>query len=105
MAGFFMLLATMPILYGFYGVNTATYAMQTSWLQTVFFLWFLFSLLCTTLMLPCGRYYYDIEAGYVGNPWVKMSYQYIYLYLGWLVYHLDAFEAYLKRNTEAYLNE
>jgi hypothetical protein len=41
------------------------------------------SLYCANSMLPCGRYYYEPEGGYVGNPWVKFSYQYMYLYLGW----------------------
>jgi hypothetical protein len=47
------------------------------------------SLYCANSMLPCGRYYYEPEGGYVGNPWVKFSYQYMYLYLGWIVHHLD----------------
>jgi hypothetical protein len=41
------------------------------------------SLYCANSMLPCGRYYYEPEGGYVGNPWVKFSYQYMYLYLCW----------------------
>jgi hypothetical protein len=41
------------------------------------------SLYCANSMLPCGRYYYEPEGGYVGNPWVKFSFQYMYLYLGW----------------------
>jgi len=40
-------------------------------------------------MLPCGRYYYEPEGGYVGNPWVKFSFQYIYLYLAWILHHLE----------------
>jgi hypothetical protein len=42
------------------------------------------SLYCANSMLPCGRYYYEPEGGYVGNPWVKFSYQYMYLYLCYL---------------------
>jgi len=49
---------------------------------------------CAASMLPCGRYYYDPEGGYVGNPWVKFSYQYAYLYMAWIVHHLDALEHY-----------
>jgi len=45
-------------------------------------------------MLPCGRYYYAPEGGYVGNPWVKFSYQYAYLYMAWIVHHLDTIEHY-----------
>jgi hypothetical protein len=43
------------------------------------------SLGCACSMLPCGRYYYEPEGGYVGNPWVKFSYQYMYLYLAWII--------------------
>ena len=45
-------------------------------------------------MLPCGRYYYEPEGGYVGNPWVKFSYQYIYLYLAWIIHHLELLDHY-----------
>ena len=47
---------------------------------------------CAASMLPCGRYYYDPEGGYVGNPWVKFSYQYAYLYMAWIIHHLDVLE-------------
>jgi hypothetical protein len=53
------------------------------------------SLYCANSMLPCGRYYYEPEGGYVGNPWVKFSYQYMYLYLGWIVHHLDLIDHYI----------
>jgi hypothetical protein len=52
------------------------------------------SLYCTASMLPCGRYYYAPEGGYVGNPWVKFSYQYAYLYMAWILHHLDLVEHY-----------
>jgi hypothetical protein len=53
------------------------------------------SLFCTASMLPCGRYYYEPEGGYVGNPWVKFSYQYVYLYLIWILHHLDLIDYYI----------
>jgi hypothetical protein len=52
------------------------------------------SMYCMARMLPCGRYYYDPEGGYVGNPWVKFSYQYSYLYLAWFIHHFDVIEHY-----------
>jgi hypothetical protein len=52
------------------------------------------SLFFSASMLPCGRYYYEPEGGYVGNPWVKFYYQYIYLYLAWIVHHLDLVDHY-----------
>jgi hypothetical protein len=53
------------------------------------------SLFCAASMLPCGRYYYEPEGGYVGNPWVKFSYQYVYVYLAWIIHHLDALDHYI----------
>jgi ABC-type lipoprotein release transport system permease subunit len=68
---FFVLLAIMPLFYNIFNPvhrYVPIIAMANSWLQTTFFLWFVLCLLCTASMLPAGRYYYDIEAGYVGNP-------------------------------------
>jgi hypothetical protein len=42
--------------------------MQNSILQTTVFIIFMLSLYCTASMLPAGRYYYEPEGGYVGNP-------------------------------------
>ena len=42
--------------------------MQNSILQTTTFTLFMMSLYCANSMLPCGRYYYEPEGGYVGNP-------------------------------------
>jgi hypothetical protein len=42
--------------------------MQNSLLQTAAFIFFMLSLFCANSMLPCGRYYYEPEGGYVGNP-------------------------------------
>lgn len=68
---FFILLAFLPIFYNFYNVYhkyVSTIPMQNSLLQTTFFIVFMMSLYCTASMLPCGRYYYEPEGGYVGNP-------------------------------------
>jgi len=46
----------------------AAIPMQNSLLQTSLFITFLMSLFCACSMLPCGRYYYEPEGGYVGNP-------------------------------------
>jgi hypothetical protein len=58
------------------------------------------SLYCAASMLPCGRYYYEPEGGYVGNPWVKFSYQYGYVYLMWIIHHLDALDHYIFNFTQ-----
>lgn len=93
----FVLLASLPIIYNFYNVNNQylpIIPMQSSLLQTCCFILFMLSMYCTASMLPCGRYYYAPEGGYVGNPWVKFSYQYAYLYMAWIVHHLDTIEHY-----------
>jgi hypothetical protein len=93
----FVLLSTLPIIYNLYNSNNyyiPVIPMQSSLLQTSGFLIFMLSAYCTASMLPCGRYYYEPEGGYVGNPWVKFSYQYMYLYLGWILHHLDLVEHY-----------
>ena len=33
-----------------------------------FFIVFMMCIYCSASMLPCGRYYYEPEGGYVGNP-------------------------------------
>lgn len=73
-------------------------------LQTIAFILFMLSMYCTASMLPCGRYYYEPEGGYVGNPWVKFSYQYAYLYLGWIIHHLDTIEHFIYRHTQNFIN-
>jgi len=81
---FLILLSTLPIIYNAYNTYhkyIPTIPMQNSALQTCFFILFMLSMYCTASMLPCGRYYYEPEGGYVGNPWVKFSLQYLYLYM------------------------
>ena len=105
MALFFILLAFLPIVYNLYNSSNdyvATIAMQNTALQTFTFIFFMMSLYCVASMLPCGRYYYAPENGYVGNSWVKISYQYIYLYLGWLIHHLDLIDTYIFRFTQSF---
>jgi quinol-cytochrome oxidoreductase complex cytochrome b subunit len=95
---FFALLASLPILYNFYNSfnrHIPSIPMQNSLLQTFFFISFLMAIINVSSMLPAGRYYYEDEAGYVGNPWVKFSLQYIYIYLGWIIHHLDLIDHYL----------
>ena len=95
---FFILLTFLPIFYNFYNSfskHVPTIPMQNSLLQTSAFSLFVLSLLCSASMLPCGRYYYEPEGGYVGNSWVKFSLQYAYLYLAWFLHHLDLIDHYV----------
>jgi quinol-cytochrome oxidoreductase complex cytochrome b subunit len=97
MGMWFLLIAAMPLVNSFYNSGTRYLSVipaQNSLLQTSAFITFMLSMYCAASMLPCGRYYYDPEGGYVGNPWVKFSYQYAYLYLAWIIHHLDRFEHY-----------
>jgi len=71
MALFFILLSTLPIVYNYFNSSNnflSIIPMQSSLLQTTAFILFIFSLYCSASMLPCGRYYYEPEGGYVGNP-------------------------------------
>jgi hypothetical protein len=64
-------LAFLPVIYNIYNAfnkYVATIPMQNSLLQTAAFIFFMLSLFCANSMLPCGRYYYEPEGGYVGNP-------------------------------------
>jgi len=95
---YFGLLTFLPILYSFYNGHTnyqPTIVSRNSPLQTAAFLGFMLSIFCIASILPCGRYYYEPEGGYLGNPWIKVSLQYSYLYLLWFIHHLDIIEFYI----------
>lgn len=106
---FFILLTLSPVMHNLYNAshdNVTVLPMKSSRIQTFFFFLFMISLYTTASLLPCGRYYYEPEGGYVGNTPLKWSYQYIYFYLGWLLFHLDRLEyrlythsTYMRRST------
>lgn len=103
----FLLLAALPIIHNFYHSHhnsLPNIPMQSSLLQSAAFVLFMLSMYCAMSMLPCGRYYYEIEAGYVGNPWVKFSYQYLYLYLAWIVHHLEWVDHFVFKYTQLFLH-
>ena len=102
---YFVLLLILPVLYNLYNTfhkYVATIPMQNSILQTSFFIIFMLSLYCVASMLPCGRYYYEPEGGYIGNPWVKFSMQFVFLYLGWIVHHLDLLDHYIFQCSQTF---
>jgi len=97
---YLVMLAALPIIFNFYHSFSRALSLTGtaySYSQTLFYTLFLVALICTTSMLPCGRYYYEPEAGYKGNPWVKISYQYVYFYLGWLLHHVDRIDQFVYR--------
>jgi len=68
---YFVLISSLPVLYNIYNSYNkyvSSIPMQNSLLQTSAFIIFMLSLYCVASMLPCGRYYYEPEGGYVGNP-------------------------------------
>jgi hypothetical protein len=42
--------------------------------------------------LPCGRFYYENVDGFFGNSFLRLSYEYIYLYLGFVAHVTDRLE-------------
>ena len=42
--------------------------------------------------LPCGRFYYENIEGFFGNSFLRVSYEYVYIYMGFLAHVIDAFE-------------
>lgn len=102
---YFVLLTFLPIIYFLYNCNMVkeemfVIMMKDSSFQSFLFVCFLFALYTTASMLPCGRYYYDLEGGYYGNTWVKWNYQYIYLYLGNFIISADIVEYILNKKAE-----
>ena len=108
MALFFVLLSFSPVLYNFYNSSfkdVPVTPMQDSVLQCFLFTLFMFALFTTASILPCGRYYYDPEGGYTGNTWLKFSYQYLYWYLGWILFHLDFIESFAARTANLFFRD
>lgn len=66
--------------------------MRQSRLQQTAYIVFLGSMLYCGGTLPCGRFYYEAVEGFFGNIFLKLSYQYIYIYLGFIVHAIDVFE-------------
>jgi hypothetical protein len=61
-------------------------------LQHLLFVAFIAALLYVGGTLPCGRFYYESFEGFVGNGWLRVSYQYLYAYLGYLVHVAERLE-------------
>jgi ABC-type lipoprotein release transport system permease subunit len=71
MGAYLVGLAALPVIYNLYNTmnkHVAAIPMQNSLLQTTAFMLFMMSVYCAASILPCGRYYYEPEGGYVGNP-------------------------------------
>jgi len=60
--------------------------MRHSLLQFSLFIVFLGSIIYVGGTLPCARFYYDGEEGFFGNSLLRISYQYVYLYLSCIMH-------------------
>jgi quinol-cytochrome oxidoreductase complex cytochrome b subunit len=102
---YYVILALMPLwsrmwqknpeyLYYRYDVR----AIKDSYLQLSFFIVFMFSMCYVGGTLPCARFYYEEEEGFFGNMFLRLSYQYIYVYLFVIIHALDRIEVSLGWN-------
>lgn len=96
---FYFLLNSMPHLYRIFnqnkeghGVHAEGTALRHSPLQQGLFFVYLSSLVYVGGTLPCGRFYYEAVEGFFGNSVLRLSYQYLYLYMGFLAHVVDRAE-------------
>jgi hypothetical protein len=66
--------------------------MRQSWIQEVLYVGFFGSIIYVGGTLPCGRFYYENIDGFFGNFFLRLSYEYIYLYLGLLAHLVEQLE-------------
>lgn len=98
MGAYYMLLCFLPGLYRLFNqdkfgfVRVDNIAMRHSRLQQSAYTVFLGSILYCGSALPCGRFYYEAVEGFFGNIFLKLSYQYVYLYMGLIVHVIDMIE-------------
>jgi hypothetical protein len=82
--------------------------MRESLVQQGFFVALLGSVAYVGGTLPCGRFYYEGVEGFFGNAWLRVSYQYIFAYLGLWLHSLDRCERWvcaLRRRAKAAAEE
>jgi len=98
MGAYYALLLFLPGIYRLFNqdkfgfVRVDHIAMRHSRLQQTAYTIFVGSVLYVGGTLPCGRFYYESVEGFFGNIFLKMSYQYIYLYLGLIIHIIDMVE-------------
>lgn len=101
LVAFYVLLNLMPHLSRLFNANKNMVLRaepsftRGSLLQHGAFVAFVASILYVGGTLPCGRFYYEGVEGFFGNSVLKLSYQYLYLYMGALVHALDALERWM----------
>jgi hypothetical protein len=71
--------------------------MRESLVQQSLFVCFIGSMLYVGGTLPCARFYYEGEEGFFGNSWLRVSYQYLYVYMAALMHWVDRLERWACR--------
>jgi hypothetical protein len=95
---FYILLCFLPAIYKLFNqdkfgfVRVDQVPMRYSSLQQVAYILFIGSIVYVGGTLPCGRFYYEAVEGFFGNVFLKLSYQYIFLYMGFVVHIVDLLE-------------
>lgn len=96
LGAYYFILAFMPLWSNFFLSRDLTRdprsdcnPIKECYIQLFFFIIFVLSLLYVGGTLPCARFYYEEEEGFFGNAFLRLSYQYIYLYLLFIVHFLD----------------
>ena len=97
-ACFYILLCFLPAINRFFNQDKHGFAggdfiaMRQSKVQQAAYVIFVGAILYTGGTLPCGRFYYEAVEGFFGNVFLKLSYQYIFFYMGLFVHVLDLME-------------
>ncbi len=104
LVSFYILLTILPNIYRLYNLeknytinynNVDFIPTSKSYLQQTLYIIFIGSILYVASALPCGRFYYESVEGFFGNIFLKLSYQYIYIYMIFLMHFSDRFEKFL----------
>lgn len=105
---YYAILAYMPMLSFFFKPSNKTLIefknenrpMIESYIQLFFFISFIASMLYVGGTLPCARFYYEEDEGFFGNIWLRLSYQYLYLYMFFIIHFIDWLEFYFGLNVK-----
>ena len=69
-----------------------TQSTHQSLVQECLYASFFFSLIYVGATLPRGRFYYENVEGFLGNTFLRLSFQFTYLYSGLLAHAVDRLE-------------
>lgn len=99
---YYVILALMPIWSRLIQSNSTAASpamdyipMRESNTQLFLFILFIGSIFYVGGTLPCARFYYEGEEGFFGNMFLRLSYQYLYIYLFFLIHAADKLEKFV----------